>query len=141
MWGAQYNRRATDLQAVQAEIARTVSEKLRLRLTGAQEQQLAKQATQNPQAYQLYLNGLFYDRKGNIENYRKAIDYYTQAVALDPKFALAYASMPVAYIHPHDKRSGSHRVAGEGAGGGAEGAGTRRLARRGAQRAGKNQTV
>ena len=98
MWGAQYNRRATDLQAVQAEIARTVSEKLRLRLTGAQEQQLAKQATQNPQAYQLYLNGLFYGRKGNFENNRKALDYFTQAVALDPKFALAYASMPSPYI-------------------------------------------
>ena len=99
MWGEQYNRRATDLQAVQAEIARTVSEKLRLRLTGAQEQQLAKQATQNPQAYQLYLNGLFYHRKGNIENYKKALDYYTQAVALDPKFALAYASMPAPYLN------------------------------------------
>jgi TolB-like protein len=97
MWGAQYNRKSTDLQAVQAEIARTISEKLRLRLTGAQEQQLAKQATQNPEAYQLYLNGLFYYRKGNIENYRKALDYYTQAVALDPKFALAYANMPQPY--------------------------------------------
>ncbi|MCA1556239.1 MAG: protein kinase, partial [Acidobacteria bacterium] len=99
MWGEQYNRRATDLQAVQAEIARTMTEKLRLRLTGTQEQQLAKQATQNPQAYQLYLNGLFYFRKGNFENYKKALDYYTQAVALDPKFALAYANMTPAYTN------------------------------------------
>ena len=97
MWGAQYNRRATDLQAVQSEIARTVSEKLRLRLTGAQEQKLTKQATDNPQAYQLYMNGLFYHRKGNIENSKKAIDYFTQAVALDPKFALAYAGMAITY--------------------------------------------
>jgi serine/threonine-protein kinase len=97
MWGEQYNRRAADLQAVQAEIARTISEKLRLRLTGAQEQQITKQATQNPEAYQLYLTGLFYSRKGNIENNKKALDYYTQAVALDPKFALAYASMTVSY--------------------------------------------
>jgi tetratricopeptide (TPR) repeat protein len=97
MWGEQYNRRAADLQAVQAEIARTISEKLRLRLTGAQEQQITKQATQNPEAYQFYLTGLFYVRKGNIENTRKALDYYNQAVALDPKFALAYASMAVSY--------------------------------------------
>jgi TolB-like protein/Flp pilus assembly protein TadD len=97
MWGEQYNRRAADLQAVQAEIARTISEKLRLRLTGAQEQQLTKQATGNPEAYQLYLTGLFYFQKGNIENIKKALDYYTQAVALDPKFAPAYASMAVAY--------------------------------------------
>jgi len=99
MWGEQYNRRASDLQAVQVEIARTISEKLRLRLTGAQEQQLTKQATENPQAYQLYLNGLFYGRKGGIENLKKALDYHTQAVALDPQFALAYAAMPVAYIN------------------------------------------
>ena len=64
MWGEQYNRRATDLQAVQAEIARTISEKLRLRLTGAQEQRITKRATENPQAYELYLTGLFYQRKG-----------------------------------------------------------------------------
>ncbi|MBA3767118.1 MAG: protein kinase, partial [Acidobacteria bacterium] len=75
MWGEQYNRRAADLQAVQAEIARTISEKLRLRLTGAQEQQITKQATQNPEAYQLYLTGLFYFRKGNIENNKKALEY------------------------------------------------------------------
>jgi serine/threonine protein kinase/tetratricopeptide (TPR) repeat protein len=99
MWGEQYTRKATDLQAVQAEIGHTISEKLRLRLTGVQEQQLAKQATQNPQAYQLYLNGSFYARKGNFENYKKALDYYTQAVALDPKFALAYVGMTVAYTN------------------------------------------
>lgn len=100
MWGEQYSRRATDLQAVQAEIARTISEKLRLRLTGAQERQLAKRATQNPEAYQLYLNGLFHQRKGNnVENYKKALDYFTQAVALDPKFALAYTGMPFAYLN------------------------------------------
>jgi eukaryotic-like serine/threonine-protein kinase len=97
MWGEQYNRRAADLQAVQAEIARNVSEKLRLRLTGGQERQLEKRATVSPEAYQLYLNGLFYYRKGNVENSRKALDYYNQAVALDLKFALAYASMPAIY--------------------------------------------
>src|SRR5437762_3425249 len=99
MWGEQYNRRATDLQAVQAEIGRTVTEKLRLRLTGAQEQQLAKQATQNPQAYQLYLNGQFYALKGNIEGYKKALDYYSQAVALDPKFARAYAGIAAMHLN------------------------------------------
>jgi len=76
-----------------------VSEKLRLRLTGAQEQQLAKRATDNPQTYQLYLTGMFYHRKGNIEDQKKALDYFTQAVALDPKFALAYSAMSVAYTN------------------------------------------
>ena len=99
MWGEQYNRPAADLQAVQVEIARTISEKLRLRLTGAQEQQITKQATRNPQAYQLYLTGLSYGRKGGVENIKKALDYYTQALALDPQFALAYAGTVPAYIN------------------------------------------
>src|SRR5712691_7823605 len=97
LWGEQYNRKAADIQAVQEEIARTISEKLRLRLSGAQEQQLAKHATVNAQAYQLYLNGSFYSRKGGFENGRKALDYYNQAVALDPNFALAWTEVAEAY--------------------------------------------
>jgi TolB-like protein/DNA-binding winged helix-turn-helix (wHTH) protein/Tfp pilus assembly protein PilF len=93
IWGDRYTRKATDIQALQDDITRTISEKLRLKLTGAQEQQLTKRATQNPQAYQLYLNGLFYRRRGGIENLRKALDYYNQAVTLDPRFALAFAGM------------------------------------------------
>jgi eukaryotic-like serine/threonine-protein kinase len=99
MWGEQYNRRATDLQAVQAEIARTISEKLRLRLTGVQEKRLTKRATENPQAYKLYLTGQFYQMKGGIENAKKALDYYNQAVALDPNFALAFARMTPNYLN------------------------------------------
>jgi serine/threonine protein kinase/TolB-like protein/Tfp pilus assembly protein PilF len=99
MWGDVYNRRATDLQAVQAEVARTISEKLRLRLTGAQEQRLTKRATENPQAYDLYLTGMFYQRKGGSENTRKALEYLNQAVALDPNFALAFARMTPNYLN------------------------------------------
>ena len=97
LWGEQYNRKAADVQAVQEEIARTISEKLRLRLSGAQEQQLAKRATVNAQAYQLYLNGSFYSRKGGFENGRKALEYHNQAVALDPNFALAWTGVAEAY--------------------------------------------
>lgn len=99
IWGEQYHRRAVELQSVQAEVARTVSEKLRLRLTGAQEQQLTKRATENAQAYQLYLTGMFHQRKANLEGYKKALDYFNQAVALDPNFALAFASMPGVYTN------------------------------------------
>jgi TolB-like protein/DNA-binding winged helix-turn-helix (wHTH) protein/Flp pilus assembly protein TadD len=102
MWGEQYHRRASDLQAVQAEISRAVAEKLRLRLTGAQERQLTRRATDNPQAYQLYLAGLFHARKGNMEGIRKALDYLNQAVVLDPNFALAFASMPAVYSNLAD---------------------------------------
>jgi serine/threonine-protein kinase len=97
MWGEQYSRKAADLQAVQGEIARTISEKLRIRFTGTQEQQLTKPATQNPEAYQLYLNGEFHGRTGRIEDERKALDYYNQAIALDPNFALAYVRLAEEY--------------------------------------------
>jgi len=97
IWGEQYSRKSTDVQAVQEEIARAISEKLRLRLSGAEEQQLVKRATVNPEAYQLYLNGLFYRRKGGLENGRKALDYHNRAVALDPNFALAWSGVADAY--------------------------------------------
>lgn len=97
MWGEQYSRKATDLQAVQEEMAHTIAGKLRLRLTAAEEQQLYKRATQNSEAYQLYLNGLFFRRKGGIENSKSALDYYTEAVKLDPNFSQAYAGVADAY--------------------------------------------
>lgn len=97
LWGEQYNRKATDTLTVQQEIAQTISEMLRLKLTGEQKQQLAKRPTENPEAYQLYLNGLFYYRKNGIENVRKALDYFNQAVAHDPSFALAWISIADVY--------------------------------------------
>jgi len=97
VWGDQYNRSGGDIQGVQEEIARDVSEKLRPQLTGVQSQRLTRRATENTQAYQFYLNGLFYLRQGGVENSRKALDYFNQAVALEADFALAWAG--VARIH------------------------------------------
>ena len=97
MWGETYSRKATDAQSVHEDIARTVSAKLRLTLSGEQEKQLAKQATQNPKAYEIYLNGLFHNRKGGAENVRKALDFYNQALTLDPNFALAYVGVADSY--------------------------------------------
>ncbi|MDQ6787335.1 MAG: protein kinase [Acidobacteriota bacterium] len=97
IWGDEYVRKAADLQAVQENIVQTVSENLRLKLTGVQEQRLTKRATESAEAYQIYLNGLFYQRKGGKENTRKALDYYNQAIALDPNFALAYTQAAGVY--------------------------------------------
>lgn len=96
LWGEQYSRSITDVQAVQEEIARAVSEKLRVHLTGAQEQQLSKRATTNPEAYQLYLNGVYYRRKSVMVP--TAVDYLNKAVALDPNFGLAWAGIAEAYV-------------------------------------------
>ncbi len=97
VWGEQYNRRVSDVLNVQEDIVRTVSEKLLLKLTGAQQQQIAKQVTGNSQAYQLYLNGVFYRRRNGADNIKKAIEYQNQAIALDPNFAMAYAEIASDY--------------------------------------------
>ncbi|MBA3631342.1 MAG: protein kinase [Acidobacteria bacterium] len=97
LWSEQYNRKASDLLSIQQEIAQTASEKLRLRLSGAQEQQLEKRETVNPQAYELVLKGKFYDDKGGNEDLKKANEYYQQAVAVDPNYAVAYAKLSINY--------------------------------------------
>lgn len=93
VWGEQYSRRAADMQAVQEEISSRISERLLVRLGGAQDSHLTKRATENSQAYQFYLNGLFHLRKGGFEDVKRALDYFTQAVSLDANFALAWAGV------------------------------------------------
>jgi serine/threonine protein kinase/lipopolysaccharide biosynthesis regulator YciM len=95
LWSESYNRKATDAVEVQREIAQTVSEKLRLRLTGAQEQQLVKTVTTNPEAYQLYLTGLFVSKT----SLKKSLDYFTQAMILDPNFAPALYRLSWCYFY------------------------------------------
>ncbi|MDX6709468.1 MAG: eukaryotic-like serine/threonine-protein kinase [Blastocatellia bacterium] len=97
LWGEQYTRQATDLLAVQEDIAREIADKLRLHLSGAQEQQLARRGTANPQAYELLLKGRFYNNKGATENWKTAVEYYRQAVDADPNYALAYAELADSY--------------------------------------------
>jgi len=97
LWSEQYNRKVTDALTIQQEIAQTVSEKLRLKLSGAQEQQLAKRNTVNPQAYDLLLKGRFFWNKGAEEDRRKAVEYYNQAITVEPNFALAIAELSNIY--------------------------------------------
>ena len=98
MWGEQYNRRATDVLEVQSEISREIAEKLRLRLTAGEQQQLTRRESVNPEAYELLLKGRLYWRKQTIENQKNAIEYYQQAISIDPTYALAYAELSAGYI-------------------------------------------
>ena len=97
MWGETYNRKASEIQSLQTEIARTISEKLRNRLTGELEKQLAKGETTNPQAYELNLKSLYFTRKGGRANSLKAVEYFEQAVAIDPLYANSWAALSVQY--------------------------------------------
>src|SRR3990172_8450954 len=93
LWGEQYNRKVDDLIALQDEISREIVNQLRVQLTGEEKKQLAQRATENTDAYQLYLKGRFYWNKRTKDGLNKAVDYYTQAIEKDPNYALAYAGL------------------------------------------------
>ena len=98
IWGKQYNRKLTDILTIRAEVVREVSEKLRPRLTGAEEQRATRRYTQDTEAYQLYLKGRYYWNKRNPTGIKKSIEYYEQAIAKDPSYALAYSGLADSYI-------------------------------------------
>ena len=97
IWGQQYNRKLADVFAVQEEIAREISEKLSLKLTGAEKQQLAKHPTENLKAFQYYMQGRSYAQRRIREDLLTAIGYYDKAIEEDRNYALAYAGLADAY--------------------------------------------
>lgn len=98
LWGAQYDRKPGDIFVVQDEISCEISEKLRLQLTRAEKKRLKKRHTENDEAYRLYLKGRHYWNKWTEEGFYKAIDYFQQAVAIDPGYALAHAGLADSYV-------------------------------------------
>jgi tetratricopeptide (TPR) repeat protein len=97
LWGEQYKRKLSDVLAVQTEIAREISDRLRLRLNGTEQKTLTKRYTENAEAYQLYLKGRFYWNKFTEEGLKKGLDYFSQAIEKDPNYASAYAGMADCY--------------------------------------------
>ncbi len=97
LWGEQYNRKLTDILAVQEDIAKEISDKLRLRLSGDEQKRLAKRFTENTEAYQLYLKGRYHWNRRTGESLKKSIDFFEQAIEKDPNYALAYTGLADAY--------------------------------------------
>ncbi len=97
LWGEHYNRKLADALALQEEIAKQISERLRLRLSPEQKARLAKRHTENPEAYQLYLKGRYHAFKFTTEELAKGLDYFRQAIAIDPNYALAYDGIAYYY--------------------------------------------
>jgi TolB-like protein/tetratricopeptide (TPR) repeat protein len=93
IWGERYSRKLADIQVLERDITRAISERLRLKLSGTQEQQLAKHDTKNPEAYELYLNGVFFFQQPGMEGVKKSLDYFNRAIGLDPNFALAWVGV------------------------------------------------
>jgi serine/threonine-protein kinase len=97
LWGEQYERKMSDLLATQKDIASAITEKLQLKLSGESEQKLAKKYTDNNEAYQLFLRGQFHYAKRTKEELLQSIEFYQQAIKLDPNFALAYVGVARSY--------------------------------------------
>src|SRR6266536_1236773 len=97
VWGEQYNRKVADALAVQQEISREISERLRTKLSGEEQRQLTRRDTSNPDAYAFYLKGRYYWNKRTADNIRKAIEQFQQAADKDPNYALAYVGLADCY--------------------------------------------
>ncbi len=97
IWGEEYNSSLADIFSVQDEVSRKISQSLRLRLTGEDEEKLAKRYTKDAEAYELYLKGRYFWNKRNEEGFRNGIDYFKRAEERDPTYALAFSGLADSY--------------------------------------------
>src|SRR5438270_826513 len=110
LWADTYDRKLTDIFAVESEIAKTIAETLQARLSGSEKQMMAAAPTTDTIAYELYLKGRFFWNKRTGADLKHAIDYFNEAIAKDPNYALAYAGLADSYTllsvfsaaSPHD---------------------------------------
>ncbi len=98
LWGERYERKLSDLLDVQRDIAREITANLRVRLTGLEQSRLARNYTNNAEAYQLYLKGRFYWNKRTADGFQRSIQYFNQATEQDPNYALAYTGLSDTYV-------------------------------------------
>ncbi len=98
LWGDRFNRDNEDLFAIEEEVARQIVDRLSVRLGSEQEKRLAAQPTENSEAYRIYLQGRYFWYQRTFEGVRKSLELFQQAVALDPKFALAWTGVSDAYV-------------------------------------------
>jgi TolB-like protein len=96
LWTRTFDRELKDIFAVQAEIAAAVAESLKVTLLGSDEQSISS-ATKSTEAHNAYLQGHFHFQRRNLEDFRKAVSYFDEAIRLDPHYALAYAERSEAW--------------------------------------------
>jgi len=97
IWGQHYSGKTTDVISLQQQIAGDIAEKLRSKLSTSEKQQVTKQGTQNPEAYELFLKGRYSWNKRTVRDIEESISYFNQAIAKDPGYALAYSGLADAY--------------------------------------------
>jgi len=101
LWADTFDRKLTDIFAVESDIAKTIAETLQAKLTGSEKTAIAKRPTSNTEAYELYLKGRFFWNKRTGADLRTAIEYFNQALGKDPGYALAYVGLADSYAVLH----------------------------------------
>src|SRR5207248_11310096 len=97
LWAERYDRKLTDIFAVESDIAENIAEALQAKLTGAERRAIAVRPTQNSAAHELYLKGRYHWQKFFAPGYDKVRQYFEQAIDLDPDYALAHAGLGLFY--------------------------------------------
>src|SRR5437660_924519 len=98
LWAEIYDRKLTDIFAVESDIAKTIADALQAKLTGSEKQMMAAAPTTDPEAYELYLKGRFFWNKRTSIDLPKSVEYYNQAIAKDANYALAYSGLADVYV-------------------------------------------
>ncbi len=98
LWADTFDRKLTDIFAVESEIAKTIADTLQAKLSGSEKMAISKEPTVNSEAYELYLKGRFFWNKRTSVDLPKSVEYYNQAIEKDPNYALAYAGLADAYV-------------------------------------------
>ena len=98
LWAETYDRKLTDIFAVESDIAKAIAENLQAKLTGSEKNEMSKKPTENSEAYELYLKGRFFWNKRTSADMKTALGYFEQAANVDPNYAVAYAGMADCYL-------------------------------------------
>jgi len=99
LWAASYERDLRDVLCMQEEVTRAIASEIRVKLSPQEQARLANSHPINPEAYQLYLKGRYHWNKRSLEGFQKAIEYFQQATAKDPAYALAYVGLADTYTY------------------------------------------
>ncbi len=97
LWGDQYTQKLSDILGIQDQISQSIFSHLKMQVSGAEQQRVAKRDTENPEAYQLYLRGRYFWNKRTDDGVKQALGYFQQAIEKDPGYALAYAGLADCY--------------------------------------------
>ena len=131
IWGAKFNRNLDDIFDLQEELARHISEKLRLRLSPEEHKILRKRATEDPEAYKLLLKSKYHLNKWTPEGLQKGMEYARQAIEADPSYGAAYAALSISTVTRYLRHSPASGSLSKSEGGRNESLGDRRITRRG----------